>query len=144
MTEYAFELFADFHQFLVRDSQAEWADLPEQWTGEAIASMFVQGTGYVGVGTARDTVVPVRVRVHSLEPSLDPAHWDRVVMGTIDIPSGELVISGVTDNEMTGGRIEVAPGTYCLRVLYENLNSISSDGLSGNDRYSLELWPAPR
>ncbi|MDW4736332.1 hypothetical protein NQ293_26040, partial [Escherichia coli] len=40
-------------------------------------------------------------------------------------------------------RIDVAPGTYRVRVSYGGLDTLSEDGLEGDDRYRLQLWPAP-
>lgn len=40
-------------------------------------------------------------------------------------------------------RIKVRPGPYRIRVSFEGLGSLSADGLEGNDRYHLQLWPAP-
>jgi hypothetical protein len=58
--EREFEVFADFHQFLIRDPSADWGDL--RWSPQAVDEMFVQGDGYVAVGTARNMAVPVTVR----------------------------------------------------------------------------------
>jgi len=99
--------------------------------------MFIQGDGYVAIGTARDMKVPVTVRLASAEPRVDPNEWDRVVEGTLIVRSRELMITGVTDN----GKIAIAPGDYHLRALYAGLKTVSPDGLSGNDRYVIELWP---
>ena len=39
-------------------------------------------------------------------------------------------------------RIEVPPGIYRVRVSYGALDKISEDGLSGDDRYRVQLWKA--
>jgi hypothetical protein len=57
------------------------------------------------------------------------------------VPSGVLLISGVTDNELSGGRVAVPKGNFRLRVVFQGRDSVAEDGLSGNDRYLIELWP---
>lgn len=51
--EVEFNVFTDFNQFVISDSVADWGDLYERWTDETIQSMFVQGDGYIAVGTMR-------------------------------------------------------------------------------------------
>jgi hypothetical protein len=61
--EREFEVFADFHQFLVRDPSADWGDL--RWPPEAVDEMFVQGDG-AGTESGKALAVPsgtYRVRV---------------------------------------------------------------------------------
>lgn len=104
--------------------------------------MFIQGDGYVAIGTARNMTVPVTVRIATEAPGLDLKEWERIQEGTLAVSGGELQITGVTDNGMSGGTIPIAPGEYHLRALYAGLNTLSRDGLSGSDRYVIELWPA--
>jgi hypothetical protein len=137
----SFDLMADFHQFVVHDSNGDWSDLPDRWTEETVEAMFVQGEDYIAVGTARDMKVPVTIRVHPAEPPIERADHDRVAAGKLSVPSGVVVVTGITDNELTGGRLVVDPGLYRVRVQYSGLGSISADGLSGDDRYVVELWP---
>lgn len=140
--ERTFDVFADYFQFLVKDSDADWGDLADRWTPDAVQAMFIQGDGYVAIGTARNMTVPVRVRIAQEAPSLDLHEWERVQEGTLTVSDGELQITGITDNGMSGGLIPIAPGVYHLRALYAGLNTVSGDGLSGSDRYEIELWPA--
>lgn len=140
--ELTFAVFADFHQFVLRDAQSDWADLADRWTPEAVESMFVQGPAYVAVGTARDAVIPVVLRVHAARPTIALGEGSTIARGYLPVPTGELVISGVTDNGATGGRIALPPGAYELLVQYEGLDTVSSDGLSGDDRYLIDIWPA--
>jgi len=137
-----FDVFADFHQFLVRDRDANWDDLPDRWTEDALNAMFVQGGGYIAVATARDMPVPVSIRVLSEEPPPNSVAWDLVVSGRLPLPSGVMVISGDTDNGASGGTVKVDPGVYDLRIMYADLESVSADGLFGGDRYVIEFWPS--
>jgi hypothetical protein len=141
MSERAFDIFADYFQFLVMDAHAHWEDLADRWTEKAVNDMFIQGEGWIAIGTARNMKVPVTVKTYAGEPELDPAEWDRIVLGSLFLRSGELVVTGLTDNEISGGRIQLDSGYYKLRALFAGLSSLSPDGLSGDDRYVIELWP---
>jgi hypothetical protein len=140
--EQNFDLFADYFQFLVRDADAEWEDLADRWTPQAVEAMFIQGDGYVAVGTVRNMNVPVTVKTVDPEPELEAGEWDRIVKGGLVVESGEVIVTGVTDNGLSGGRLAVAPGSYHVRALYGGLATVSADGLQGDDRYVIELWPA--
>lgn len=132
-------LFTDFNQFIVFDADADWDDLDERWTDDALEDMYAVGPGYVGVGTARAFRAPVTVRLEgeSLEePSMKP---DRTVTLPLAIPSGTLVVSGVTDGGASGGEISVSPGDYDLTIDYVGLDTVDEQGVNGDDRYILTL-----
>ena len=61
--EAEFNISTDFSQFIVFDSTAEWGDLYERWTDETIETMFVQGDGYIAIGTMRAYEAPVLIRL---------------------------------------------------------------------------------
>ena len=117
-------------------------DLADRWTQETVEAMFVQGDGYVAVGTARNTTVPVTISVEDSKPATPPDGADRTAAGRLSVPAGELVVTGVTDNGASGGRIAIPPGDYEVTVFFRGLDSVSEDGLSGDDRYEVVLWPA--
>jgi hypothetical protein len=87
--------------------------------------------------------VPVVVEVLESAPLETLDSWDHVVECSIDIPSGRMVVAGCTDYFPKARRIEVVPGTYRARVFYGQLNSLSEDGLEGDDHYRVALWPHP-
>lgn len=37
--------------------------------------------------------------------------------------------------------LPVSPGSYRVRVYYGGLNTLSADGLDGEDYYQVVLWP---
>lgn len=135
--EAEFNLSTDYNQFTVSDSTADFADLWEKWTDKTIRSMFVQGDRYIAVGTARNFDAPVLIRLDS-ERSFTGS-VDRVMTGTLEVPSGVVEVSGPTDNGMSGGKVEVPPGTYRVEVQYFNLELIGDDGIEGDDRYMITL-----
>lgn len=135
--EVEFNIFTDFNQFVVFDSAADWGDLYEKWTDETVQSMFIQGDGYIAVGTMRAFYAPVVVRLASDHPLAIRA--DKTAHGILAVPSGTLEVSGVTDGGASGGRVNVPPGTYRVSVDYLNLGSIDADEITGDDRYIITL-----
>jgi len=85
--------------------------------------------------------VPVELRVEAEEPATALDDYDHVAEASIDIPSGRLVIAGNSDYWPDAPRIDLAPGSYRVRVLYRGLATVSDDGLAGDDSYALVLWP---
>ena len=135
----SFVLFADYHQFYLQDEQcdSDWADA---WTDEATSRMLAVAPGVVAVGTARNTHVPVLLELHDGEPEPDLDEWERVMECGLDVKSDRIVIAGCTDYFPSAARVEVAAGLYRVRVSYAGLSSLSEDGLSGDDRYRVQLW----
>jgi hypothetical protein len=78
------------------------------------------------------------------EPEQDFEAWDQVTECSIEVPSGRLVIAGCTDYFPDAARIEVAAGTYRVRVSYGGLDTLSEDGLDGDDHYRVQLWMASK
>jgi hypothetical protein len=58
------------------------------------------------------------------------------------VTSGRLVVAGCTDYFPDAARIDVPPGSYRARIYSGNLNSLSDDGLDGDDHYRVALWNA--
>ena len=135
-----FHLDADYHQFYVQD---EWAQpsLDDVWSEEATSRMLATEAGWIGVGTARETTVPVTVVVQDSAPPLDYA-CDLVVEASIELPSGRLIVAGCTDYRPKAPRVALKPGTYRLRVAFRFLDTLTTDDLDGDDRYEVTLWPA--
>ena len=77
------------------------------------------------------------------EPPRDFAAWDHVVECSLSVQSSRIVIAGCTDYFPDASRIDISPGMYRVRVSFSGLDSVSTDGLAGNDRYRIELWQSP-
>lgn len=138
----SFELFADYYQFYLQDERAS-GDLSDAWSDAAVARLLAVAPGAIGVGTVRNTGVPVEVDVRDAPPVDDDlARWDRVNECSLEVPSGRLVIAGATDYFPDAARIAVRSGTYRVRIYYGGLDTVSADGLAGADRYRIVLWPA--
>jgi hypothetical protein len=135
-------IFADYFQFYLQDESAT-GDLSNSWSREAVDRLLALAPGTVGVGTVRNTSVPVLLELHDTPPQVDAESWDQVNECSIAVPSGRLVVAGCTDYFPDAQRFALRPGTYRVRVSYGSLDDRSADGLDGNDRYRLQLWPAP-
>lgn len=135
-----YEILADYHQFYLWD-HGEQPDAPTDYTEEDTPKRIKAAPFVVVILPERNMVVPVEVTVSAAAPALAFDGWDHVAEASLDLPSGRLEI-----HECTGGSIDilpVAPGTYRMRAYYGGLDTLSEDGLDGDDRYSLFLWPAP-
>ncbi|MBR0643737.1 hypothetical protein [Plastoroseomonas hellenica] len=133
------EIFADHHQFHLADINAE-IDLGDDWVGEAMDTRIHCRSGVLVVTTARDMPVPVRVELHDAEPAINLEMADHVVLGKLRT-SGRLVIAGPTDSFANAPRIPVPKGMLQAMVVFTGLGTLSEDGLDGQDRYSIHLWP---
>ena len=139
MRQFQFELFADYFQFYLQDESVD-GNLGDSWSDDAVRRLLAVAPGTVGVGTVRNMDVPVTVEVHQSEPEYDFADWDHVTECSMEITSGQIVIAGCTDYFPEAARIEVQPACYRVRVLYGALDTLSEDGLEGDDKYRVQLW----
>jgi len=139
MSVHNFNLFADYRQFYLQDEKSD-SSLEDSWTQEATDRLLAVAPGVIGVGTVRTMTVPVSIEVRDTEPS-QPVQCDHEVECSIELPSGKLVVAGCTDYFPDAARITVKPGIYRARIYYSNLDSLSEDGLEGEDTYSIVLWP---
>lgn len=142
MSLYELTLFADYHQFYIQDENVD-GNLSDAWTDEAVERLLAVAPGTVGIGTVRNVDVPVTIVVLEREPALDADKFDQVVECSIVVESGAIVVAGCTDYFPDAARINIPSGPYRVRASFEGLESVSADGLEGNDQYHLQLWPAP-
>jgi len=143
---FQFNLVADYFQFYLQDENVE-GNLSDCWTKEAVNRLLASTVGTIGVGTVRNMSVPVTVAISDGEPVDDTLdEWDQVNECNLEVASGRIVIASCTDYFPDAARIEVPPGSYRARIYYGNLNSLSEDGLEGEDHYRVVLWrsaPSP-
>jgi hypothetical protein len=140
MSVHNFNLFADYHQFYLQDENSD-SSLEDSWTPEATDRLLAVAPGVIGVGTMRNMTVPVSVEVRDTAP-VQSVECDHEVECSIKVESGKLVVAGCTDYLPDAARIQIKPGTYRARISYSNLDSLSNDGLEGDDKYSVVLWPS--
>jgi len=143
MTIHEFKLFADYHQFYVKDDFAD-GDLSDSWSEESIQQALGVAPGIIGIGTIRAMTVPVTIEVRTGPPAFDDfGEWDRINECSISIPSGRLVVAGCSDYLPDAPRILLIPGIYRARIYYGGYATIHADGLEGDDRYRVVLWTEP-
>ena len=140
MQKLKLDVLADYFQFYLQDESAI-GDLSGSWGPEAVERLVAVAPGMVGVGTVRNMRVPVLMEILESEPGCDLEAWDHVTECSLDVPTGRLVIAGCTDYLPEAARMKVKPGSYRVRVSYGALSSLSEDGLGGDDRYRVQLWP---
>jgi len=136
----ALKLFADYYQFYLWDEGVA-PGAPTDWTDTDVARRLKAAPNVVVISPVRNMTVPVEVEVHESEPPFEAAGWDHIAECSLDLPSGRLQV-----HQCTGGAVasfELRPGTYRVRALRGALGSLSEDGLDGDDRYRIVLWPAP-
>lgn len=142
MQSHQLEIFADYFQFYLQDETAE-GDLSDAWDATAVERMLAVSPGTVGLGTVRNMDVPVTLELLGSEPVGDLAPFDHVAEGSLVIATGPLVVAGCTDYFPDAARLDIEPGTYRVRLSCSGLNSLSEDGLEGQDHYLVQLWQAP-
>jgi len=142
MSRYELTLFADYHQFYIQDESAD-GNLSNAWTDDAVKRLLAVAPGTVGIGTVRNVDVPVTISILEREPAFDPEEFDQVVECSVAVESGSIVAAGCTDYFPDAMRIKIPSGLYRVRASFERLDSVSADGLEGNDQYHLQLWPSP-
>ncbi len=137
---YICNIFADYYQIYLQDEQME-EDIHDDWGEQLTTQMVVIAPGIIGIGTVRNTTVPVRIDLLKARPDNNFTFWDHVAEASLEIPSGQLVLAGSVDYLPDAKRFSVTPGTYRVRTYYGGLSTISENGLEGEDRYSIVLWP---
>jgi hypothetical protein len=92
--------------------------------------MIATGSGAVGVGTARNYYVPVRVRMLDSEPEEDLGRWDHVAEASLEVPSGLLLVYGPTEWPKVA-RKDAEPGYCGVLVYYAGMEMTSTRWCSG-------------
>ena len=139
MQAHDLEIFADYFQFYVQDADTN-EDFAEGWTDQAVAAMFVPKASALAIGTARNMNVPVRLEIHQSPPD-DPGGWDRQHTAPLLVNSGRLQVIGCSDYGPHAFVTPIQSGCHVVRVSYFSLETLSEDGLDGDDRYLIQIWP---
>lgn len=141
METYSLEIFADYFLIYVGDRDSE-SEISELVSDECLSQRLIFTPDKIAIVTARNVLVPLVIETSDGEPKIDNlSAWDYVVECSISLPSGVLLIMGPSDYMPDATKIFVRPGNNRLRVFYGGLNTISEDGLDGNDTYKITLWP---
>lgn len=140
MPGHHFSLFADYHQIVLLDGLA--AALPEDVSEEDVHRRLGVSPGAVVVHTARNMTVPVMVEIlpEAPEPP-DLTAWDHVTECDLVIQTGHVVVAGLTHILETSPHLPLAKGNHRVRAHHGKLDTLSADGLDGDDHYAITIWP---
>ena len=142
------ELFADYYQIHLFDDGSV-TDLGDAWTDKAVLDNLAVAADAIAVGTTVNVNVAVTMQLLDTAPEDDSAAFDHVVEGSLQVPSGRLVVMGCTDYEPEAARFGVPPGPVRVRVARSNLAEAQRLGIDSDDdprtmeRLRLQVWPAP-
>lgn len=134
------ELLADYGQIHIVDPDHATGEGPA-WTSEEVEAMLALGPGIVAFGTARSMETPVRVELHAERPGVDPDQWDQIAECFISSPSRRILVKGPTEYDPDAFALDLPSSCMAVRILWTGLDSIGEDGLEGDDRYVVQLWP---
>ena len=133
-------LSVTYSQIYIEDYTCSFHFHSHAWHDEEVESMLCVGRNFLILGTVSSIQVPFFFSVLKNEPEIDLSDWDHINKCSIEIESG-LLISGDFDTESEMLRISLDKGVYGVFVCYKGLNTISQDGLAGDDSYHVFLWP---
>lgn len=136
------ELFADYFQFYLQDDDHSKENLEDCWDEMAINRLLAIDRFVAGLGTVRNMNVPVRITFMPDSLNIDFDKYDLVNRCGLEIETGRIVVAGCTDYFADALRIEVPIGYYEMQIGYGNLDSLSADGLDGDDFYDIYISPA--
>jgi hypothetical protein len=139
--EYNFKLFADYFQLVLEDDTDIIRDSSNLWNDNHLDLLLVVREGEILIGTFRNMTVPLKVLILESRPEIDLTSWDKINECSISIRSGRLLVMGGTDNSNEAAAIKVQPGIYRVMIHYAGEDTISEDGLKGEDYYVAKLWP---
>jgi hypothetical protein len=80
------------------------------------------------------------VELHDAEPRIDPGQADHIVTASFRT-GGEIIIGDLMDDPADAARATVPAGTLRAMAVSTGLGTLSEDGLEGEDRYVVHLWP---
>lgn len=129
------------HQFFVQDAEARWdgqfRNNPWAQEGPGVAD------GLLGVLSPRAAgPAPVFLEIHRKEPVLPNDRFCKITEADLEILSGTLQIFGEENTEsLPGLDFRVTPGTYTVRILYADLNTVTYGGCDGAEHYFLQMYP---
>ncbi|MCR3721170.1 MULTISPECIES: hypothetical protein [Prauserella salsuginis group] len=132
-------VFADDWTITVRDAAAPFDATARPWIQALLRDFVAAQDGAIGITTARPVRVPLTIGVRSHEPAGDDLErWDHVVETGLHTPTGRLITSPFPRRPTIR---RPSPSHYAARVHHAGLGTVSPDGLDGDDRYYLVLWP---
>jgi hypothetical protein len=133
-------LFADYHQFYIWDPEISGRSAPEDWSDQDVANRTKIAPGVVVICPARNAHVPVEIGIWDADPLVNLSHWQHVIEAPL-WTTGRIEVDECTGDPQANFTIE--PGDYTVRALFRGLDTLSVDGLEGEDFYEVQIWRSP-
>lgn len=127
----------DYFQFYLWDSDERPA--PEIWTDDNVQDRMHVGPGVVVICPIRNMPVPVEISIWEAAPQVVFNLWQHVVEAPLTLESGRLEVHECCGE--TKASFSVPAGDYVVRAMMRGLDTISEDGLKGDDFYEIQVWP---
>lgn len=137
---HSFTIFADYFQFIVQDELSD-DDFSAIWTPDALANGTAFGRQAICPGTLRNVDVAVDVVISETEPLMNLAAVDHAVEGSIELPSGNVVVMGCTQYFPDAPRFKIRAGVYRVLAVMTGIATISNEWDPADDKYLVYLWP---
>lgn len=137
---YIFTVYADYFQFIVQDENSN-EDFAAIWTPDALATQTAFGTSAICPGTLRNVEVQVEIVVSEADPQVDLGAVDHAVEGSLEIPSGQVVVMGCTQYFPDAPRFQIQPGSYRALAVMTGIETIQNEWDPADDKYVVYLWP---
>jgi hypothetical protein len=128
----------DYNQFYIWDPAAGSGNAPHDWTSVDLASRAKALDGEVVICLVRNAEVPVEVGIWDSEPQVVFGLWQHVVEAPLATRGAIEVQECATG--ASKAMFTVEPGDYTVRVLFRSLDTVSEDGLQGEDFYEIQVW----
>ncbi|MBP0006844.1 MULTISPECIES: hypothetical protein [unclassified Roseofilum] len=143
MKKISMKIFADYHIIFLSDANNN-DDISGYISDHSIKDKLVYTSSKIAIVTARNMEVPVGLGISEKNIPVSLDSWDHIVQCSIMIHSGKLAVFGAVDYQPDTLQIPVNPGIYQVTVLYGGLDTISKDGLEGEDFYKILLYPTDK
>ncbi len=133
-------IFADSYQIYLHDAATAPVFI-DSWNNQTIADKLAVAKRALAFCPMREMEVAVKIVVQPAAPKTDLAAWDHVVEGSIELASGRLAVLGPMDAQ-PAAVFRLPAGWYRARICGGGFASIAHNGVDGDDRYEVVLWPA--
>lgn len=139
ISQYNVSLSVDYTQIFVCDNKSIDSFFPE-WNPDEMNSRVACDKYSIVIGTLRNGQINFNLSIVDSEPIIDLSSYDHAVKCSISNKSGILSFFSTSDYIGHISNIKIKKGIYNAYILFLNLDSVSKDGLSGQDNYSVILW----
>ena len=110
-----FKLRPDYRQFYLLDEGLS-PPYPETITDLDLERGLKMAPNLIAIYSESDTELEITVECHGAEPQIDQSAWAHIVEGSLELPSGRILVATPTSYLPDCMRIRVTPGAYRVRV----------------------------